>query len=194
MKKNMLKFSIAGLVLLIAGYVFYNSDSPDYDFLDFLSKYLTSIGIIIAILAYYATTHKDKADEDRSKSEIAFNLINQWQMPPITDYKKDIFQMEKIDVSTKTIIVDKKADDFTRVLLNGQYAHYRSSLWCILNYLEHMAIAIKRGVADEGYVKDFFKSIIIDYHSIYGFYIASERTKVPKLWIEFTDLAAKWNK
>jgi Domain of unknown function (DUF4760) len=192
--KSILKFILGTIVMLVAGYLIHTYDAPHYSFLDFLSKYITAFGIIIAILAYYATTHKDKADEGRSKSIIAFNLINQWQMPPITDYRKDIFQMEKVDASTKSIIANKKTDDFSKILLDSQYAHYRSSLWCVLNYLEHLAISVNRKVADEEYIKDFFKSILTDYQITYAFYIVSEREKVPNLWIVFTNLADKWNK
>jgi hypothetical protein len=95
--------------LIVSGWLFYKWDSPHYITLDFLSKYITAVGIVIAVLAYYATIHKDSADESRSKSTIAFNLINQWQIQPFADYRKDLFKMEKIDSHTKSLIVQQNA-------------------------------------------------------------------------------------
>jgi hypothetical protein len=191
---NNKKLIFIGLIMSIAGSLIYLYDSPNYKFLEFLSKYITSAGIIIAILAYYATTHKDMADENRSRNAIAFNLINQWQILPFTDYRKDIFKMERIDAVAKELIDKENAGDFASMLVHADNAHYRSSLVCVLNFFEHMAISIERKVVDEDYIKDFFKSIFIDYHSIYRFYITYERKKESRLWIKFSNLAEKWNR
>lgn len=185
---------IIGIGLVLAGFLLYRYDSPNYKLADFLSKYVTAAGIFVAILAYYATTHKDKEDGYRAMSTIGFNLINQWQMPPFADYRKDIFKMEKIDNVTKGLIEKENAGDFASVLADANYAHYRSSLFCILNFFEHIALSIERQVADEDYLKDFFQSIVIDYQLTYRFYIAHERRKEPDLWIKFTTLAENWQK
>ena len=183
---------LAGAIIII-GWIIYTYDSPDYKFLDFLSKYITAAGIIIAILAYYGTTTKDRADDSRSKKAIAYNLINQWHLPPFTDYRKDIFTLEKIDSVTQVFLSDQNAGGFATILLNPNCAHYRSSLFCVLNFFEHMAISIEKGVADEQYLKEFFKSILIEYQSIYNFYILYERKKEAELWIKFSNLVAKWS-
>src|SRR5262249_41197493 len=121
----------AGLGLVLAGFLLYHYDSPNYKFADFLSKYVTAAGIFVAILAYYATTHKDKEDGHRAMNTISFNLINQWQVPPFADYRRDIFKMEKVDSVTKGIIEKENAGDFASILADANYAHYRSSLFCI---------------------------------------------------------------
>jgi len=186
--------AIIGIGLVLAGFCLYHYDSPDYKFADFLSKYVTAAGIFIAILAYYTTTHKDREDEYRAMTAIGFNLINQWQVPPFADYRKDIFKMEKIDSVTKGVIEKENAGDFASLLADANYAHYRSSLFCILNFFEHIALSIERGIADEGYLKDFFQSIVVDYQATYRFYIAHERRKEPQLWIKFSTLADEWKK
>jgi hypothetical protein len=163
-----------------------------YKLADFLSKYVTAAGIFVAILAYYATTHKDSEDGQRAMSSISFNLINQWQIPPFADYRKDIFKMEKIDALIKATIENENAGDFASILAHPACAHYRSSLFCILNFFEHIALAIERDVADEAYLKEFFQSIVVDYQSTYRFYIVRERRKDPALWIKFSNLAEKW--
>ena len=156
---------ITGMGLVLAGFLLYHYDSPNYKFADFLSKYVTAAGIFVAILAYYATKHKDNEDGHRAMSTIGFNLINQWQVPPFADYRKDIFEMEKIDHVTKGLIENENAGDFASVLAGANYAHYRSSLFCILNFFEHVALSIERRVADEEYLKEFFKSINIKFNS-----------------------------
>jgi hypothetical protein len=183
---------VTGIGLIVAGFLLYHYDSPSYKFADFLSKYVTAAGIFVAILAYFATTHKDKEDGYRAMSTIGFNLINQWQVPPFADYRKDIFAMEKVDALTKGLIEKENAGDFASILAGANYAHYRSSLFCILNFFEHIALSIERRVADEEYLRDFFKSIIIDYQDTYRFYIAYERRKEPELWIKFSNLAENW--
>jgi Domain of unknown function (DUF4760) len=154
---------------------------------------VTAAGIFVAILAYYATTHKDKEDGLRAMTTIGFNLINQWQVPPFADYRKDIFKMEKIDNATKEAIENENAGNFARILADANNAHYRSSLFCILNFFEHLALSIERRVADEEYLKEFFKSIVVDYQSTYRFYITHERRKERQLWIKFSSLAERWS-
>jgi hypothetical protein len=102
--------------------------------------------------------------------------------------------MEKIDRVTKGLIEKENAGDFASILAGANYAHYRSSLFCILNFFEHVALSIERRVADEEYLKEFFQSIIIDCLATYHFYIAHERRKEPQLWIKFTNLAESWKK
>jgi hypothetical protein len=189
---NNLLLILAGILMIIFGWLFYRYDLPEYKFLDFLSKYITASGILIAVLAYVATTRKDTADENRSKSAIAFDIINQWQILPFTDYRKDIFYMEKINEITKNLINNQSAGDFAKLLTDANYAHYRSSLVCVLNFFEHIAISIERNVVDEKYLKDFFKTIFIEYQELYSFYIAFERKKEADLWIKFSTLAHYW--
>jgi hypothetical protein len=178
--------------MVFVGCLIYRFDYPNYKFLEFLWKYITASGIFIAILVYYATTHKDQEDGNRSRNAIAFNLINQWQILPFADYRKDIFKMEKIDGGTKVLIEKENAGDFALKLTDANYAHYRSSLFCILNFFEHIAISIERDVVDEQYLKDFFQSIFVDYQQTYRFYVAYERKKEPTIWIKFSTLAEKW--
>jgi hypothetical protein len=148
-----------GIGLVLAGFLLYHYDAPNFKFADFLSKYVTAAGIFVAILAYFATTHKDREDGNRAMSAIGFNLINQWQVPPFADYRKDIFKMEKIDHVTKGLIEKENAGDFAVILADANYAHYRSSLFCILNFFEHIALPLK----EKSLMKDILKTSFNQY-------------------------------
>jgi hypothetical protein len=64
----------------------------------------------------------------------------------------------------------------------------------LLTYYENIAIACMNGVVDEEILKDMMKGSIIRFRKILSNYIEARRreTNNPRLWINLTTLAHKW--
>jgi hypothetical protein len=70
----------------------------------------------------------------------------------------------------------------------------RASFVLLFNYFEGISIAVLQGIMDEEFMKEFFKTVFIEYHQYYGGYIVHLRNESQsgRIFLRFTQLAEKW--
>lgn len=149
------------------------------------------IGVFYAILNYEHKHEKDLYDRRFAKCAETYNTICEWHRPAMVVNLKTTKQLFE---SKKHLILENKAKDFYEQLEENDEA--RAALIAILNYFEFLAVGINQGILDELFVKKLFRTLMIGYFNDYSFYIMYKRKyqNAPTIWIEFTDLADKWQK
>jgi len=70
----------------------------------------------------------------------------------------------------------------------------RTSFIVLFNYFEGISIAVQQGIMDEGFMKEFFKTVFIEYHKYFGGYINHLRneSKSQRIFWRYTQVAEKW--
>jgi hypothetical protein len=70
----------------------------------------------------------------------------------------------------------------------------RMALVVLFNYFEGISLGVLQGIMDESFMKEFFKSIFVEYHHLFGGfldYVRSE-SKSARIFWRFSQLAEKW--
>ena len=66
----------------------------------------------------------------------------------------------------------------------------------IANYFEGIAAGIKHGAYDEDIMYDTTRGMLVRYYGYFDEFLSEKRSKLnnPRAWVEFRDLAARWEK
>lgn len=71
----------------------------------------------------------------------------------------------------------------------------RMAFIVLFNYFEGISIGVQRGIMDEEFMKEFFKTVFIEYHKYFGGYISHLRhqSQSQRVFWRFTQVAEKWS-
>ncbi len=64
----------------------------------------------------------------------------------------------------------------------------------LFNYFEGISIGLQQGIMDEAFVKEFFRTVFIEYHQYFGGYIHYLRNDMrsQRVFCRFTEVAERW--
>jgi hypothetical protein len=115
--------------------------------------------------------------------------IQRWNESHYSSFKKLAYQIH-------LLIVNKPDNQKGRIVREQieKDADLRIEVAEVLNFLEEMALCIRREFICEDLAYDFYRSIVIQYCEIFGVWIAQLRDekKNDKLYKELTDLYDRW--
>jgi|GEM_PF-3481719 len=155
-----------------------------------------AVGATGALLAAYfagrALNRSIKATEDNSEAEkmrLSYQILQTLNVS-ISQENKKMIEEEVDDESTQD---SGKTDQYHRIVKSVQL---NQAVIHLLGSFEDMAIAIKRGIADEMFLKDSMVLMIDRYYRGFRGYILGLREvrKKENLYNELENLHSRWNK
>jgi hypothetical protein len=158
-------------------------------------------GAATAVSAYYAAEsliagrkdatealkrETERAEHATQKEKVtnAFEFMRRWNDPLFSRTKRH----------WRVLLADaRKSPAQTWVVLEADVSK-RSAVQDVLNFFEIMALAIKKELADETTLRDYFRNIVLDYFSVFEGYIdqARKATRNPTGYIEMENLSERW--
>jgi Domain of unknown function (DUF4760) len=116
----------------------------------------------------------------------ALEIVNQWNSPEI---RKLTLIADDVGRDIENLTPKELAD-----LLHNNKDKYMAAI-LTLNFLENMALAVRHELADEEFLKDFFKLTIRFYFSALKAIVDMERKtfKSSQIFNEIEDLLGKWS-
>jgi len=184
---------VIAIVFLIISAVSISNSSTDNDKLKNISIVLACgsvvIGIFYSVINYEHSQIKFRHDIKASRNSLSFNAASEWFKPSMVENLKIT---KVLYVQHRHLIDENKAAEFSKILDENEQA--RSALVSIFNYLECIAIAVNENILDESFMKKYLSGVCVNYIIDYGFYIDYKRNvnKSAQIWINFTNLARKW--
>jgi hypothetical protein len=136
----------------------------------------------------------NELNEERNR-EIVLNrtlsYISRWNSTEYMTAKK-VATEAKEQVEGRPL-TDKQKEDILDQYINST-PRRKQEIAHIFNFLEELCIALNRNLIDEELIKDFFRSIVASYCTLFSIYIAKRRrsTGNDQLYKALTDVAASW--
>jgi hypothetical protein len=147
------------------------------------------IGIFYSILNYEHGQLKFRHDVKVSRETLTFTTSCKMHEADTIRHFKNI----------KVFYDDNKASFIQANFLGIQQKlkdnpEARTSFVLLFNYFEGISIAVLQGIMDESFMKEFFKTVFIEYHQYYGGYITHLRNEIKssRVFYHFTQVAEKW--
>ncbi|MEO9021058.1 MAG: DUF4760 domain-containing protein [Ginsengibacter sp.] len=184
-------FIALSVIIVFAIHAYNNSIKIDrlQDFSIVLTGGSIMIGIFYSLINYEHNQIKFKHDVKSSKEILTYSTANKMHENELMSN----FQAVRIFYSeNEGCFKDAnwtKIDDFWK-----EKKEARLSFIIILNYLECISIGVEQNIMDEMFMKEFFKTLFIDYLIKYGTYIdhMCAEQKTNRIFKHFVKLATKW--
>lgn len=184
--------ALVGLLLLtglaVAVYVITHRRNPDWA----VALQVILNGVTLTCLVYTAMNYNLLANCSLETTRLhrcdcASRIIGQWYDPAMTSYTT-------LGRDLRVLIADKELAPDQIATCLAENRDYEVAMVAILNFLEHMAILICRGVADERILKDFFQVIVLQYYYAMREFIQKKRTRMGTefLFNNLEALALRW--
>ncbi len=178
------------------------------DFKDYISIF--TCGIVCTTLLYHSKnvtlTHKyheeklafdkekfnfekDKltAENKRKMAEYSLLVCSEWFKPGMCEQAhlaRKFLNANKENVKGNIV-------EFIKIL--DEIPENRKAVVTMLNYFEHIALLIEKGLVEEDIIKDAFKTLFCDYYSLLKPYIKERQTESARFIVKYEALARKWS-
>ncbi|MCP2728820.1 DUF4760 domain-containing protein [Symplocastrum sp. BBK-W-15] len=130
-----------------------------------------------------------KLSLESQKIDRTLLYIQRWNDSHYSSFKKLAYQIH-------LLIKDQHQNQKGRIVREEieKNPDLRMEVTEVLNFLEEMALCIKRDIIKEDLAVDFYRSIVLQYCDIFGVWIAQLRNEKEehRLYQQLTDLYGKW--
>ena len=188
-KHRILVFGLLFILVSVVAYYFGFNGSPDYPTHELTKDIFSILSAEVAAIALVYTAVSINQTYEKEKKKYAGEFIKTFRSEEFTKYNirlRDILkELSKAATQTEKEEVLKKIKSEDEVI---------KSLGIVLNFFEEIAISIENDMADEAYLKNFFRGIVVGYFDGYRWLI-NERRKLnnePYIYSKFETLANKW--
>lgn len=165
------------------------ADLMNIEFLTFICVLFIAIGVLI--IAFI------KSVELRLRRvEHAANLVTEFNSERISSAQSSVKRLLGLEYGTD---YEKLTDIYTRIYQGVEHSeHDRITLdnaLTILNFYEHVAQTIEAKVADEKYLKIYFRTLLVRSFQLYRplIYRMRDVSAAPAIFIAQEKLAHRWN-
>lgn len=147
------------------------------------------IGIFYSIINYEHNLSKFKHDVKSAKDVLTFNTACNMHNPDTIGHFRTIELFYK---ANEALFKSNKNNEINELFLAQPES--RVSFIVILNYFESISVGIDQGIMDEAFIKDFFKTIFMEYFKKFDSYIGFLRNESnsDRIFVKYTALAQKW--
>jgi len=178
-------------LLIFAGFTWSSSMQPDRlkNFATVVTCGSVIIAIFYSILNYEYTQIRFKHDKKNSVDTLTFTVASKCHDTEMIGHFK---AMKKFYFTHKDVIQKRDLKNFHDSLEQDDAT--KTSVVAVLNYFECISLGIQQELMDETFMKDFFASLFRVHYNYYLPYIEFIRTEnsAPKLFVNFTNLAKRW--
>lgn len=171
-----LSFLIYVLIYLFLKFILKFSLQVIINFLAIATGSFASISLIFAGLQLKKQHEQQKENTRWQKAQVAHEFIKRFNDPAFReDLSKSI-----------TFLVDNKISNDEKYQIIEKNIELRSQIVLTLNFFEEMGIMYNKNFIDKELIKDFFKSISIDFYTNANFFIQKRRSLNPDHAKNFT--------
>ena len=188
-KHRILVFGLLFVLISIVAYYFNFIGSVGYPVHELTKDIFSIMSAEVAAIALVYTAVSINQTYEKEKKKYSGEFIKSYRSEEFTKYnirlRGVLKELSLAETQTEKEKVLKKIKSDDEVI---------QSLGIVLNFFEDIAIAIENDMADESYVKNFFRGIVIGYFDGYSWLI-NERRKLnnePHIYSKFESLANRW--
>jgi len=147
------------------------------------------IGIFYSLLNYENTLLKARNDAQTSKEVLTYNAAARMHEIAMIENSRTV---RNFHTENKQLFIQGKFDEVEGKMLIK--AENRTSYLALFNYFELISLGVQKGILDEDFMREIFKSVFKNFYGFFGTYIAHTRREQssPKIYIHFTTLAERW--
>ncbi|MBC6426072.1 MAG: DUF4760 domain-containing protein [Ekhidna sp.] len=172
--------------------------------LEVIDKHSPLIAILVAIIGFFLTIRKLKADHDWKRREFTANMIADWNQKT-SSHRKEIERLmpgliDKIERKEEiTKITQSKAREIYESLpdKDGTNWKLRFHFLELLNYFEYISSVYLNRVADKKMVEESFKTTLIQWNRILNHFIEEVKThreyQNKKPWGPYHEVIKLWS-
>jgi hypothetical protein len=178
-------------IMLLGCYLYFFNHWGFKDVSQVSTGFFIVITLFFTALNYEFAASKTKNDIQSAKNTLTFNTAGEWHKSPIKDYERTVCEFEKPYIAAKAI---RSIQDFNNFIEDPNNTSYKQALKGILNHLESISIATRKGLIDKDFIREFHQAIYKLYFLDYWYYIDDHRQarEDETIWINFTNLAEEW--
>ncbi|WP_254011616.1 DUF4760 domain-containing protein [Limnofasciculus baicalensis] len=183
--------------ILIATYILNKSNESNKSILNFVVATLSASATITGTF-YVGKSIRQSAESQELDRKLSLEsqkidrtllYIQRWNDSHYSSFKKLAYQIH-------LLIKDQHQNQKGRIVREEieKNPDLRMEVTEVLNFLEEMALCIKRDIIKEDLAVDFYRSIVLQYCDIFGVWIAQLRNEKEehRLYQQLTDLYGKW--
>lgn len=150
------------------------------------------VALFLNALSFEYTWFKNLKDSQGSKESLTFNTAIDWHKSPLKDY---IIKIVVSEPAMKEFFDPPDGEKLHSYISAAENIDVRAAIAGLFNYLETISIGIEQKLLDEKFMKLFYEGVVISFYTEYKFYITYRREQIDKskkLWINFTNVATRW--
>ncbi|MFT7772307.1 DUF4760 domain-containing protein [Roseateles sp.] len=156
---------------------------------DLLKIVATGVGTTAAIYAALNFARLNAAHQETvqlKKLEMTAKFIDKWLDPKCAEVIHKVGSFMKLAPTLSQVELAAKIDADDEL---------RNSALFVLNILEALALQLRHSALDEQLAREFFRGIVVIYHTRLSGLIALGRTRTdnPRMFCELEDLADAWS-
>jgi len=179
---------VSGVVAVISCSLLHFNNAATLDnYLKVLSLLVTATALVYTAINVNYIRKDGEVRNEFARKEFSSRLINEFNSPEMTAL---VIISRQVRSGLKDL-TPAQAEEHIRKDSNTEL-----SIVTLLNYYEKLAIAIEQGIADEIYLKSFFKTMVISTYGTLRVFIEKLRAdrSNPKIFKSFEDLSLRWGK
>jgi len=166
---------LAGIIGITFVAIYVSNDSNGVvtrkDIISSISSSTIIVALFYTIITYEYNRNKFKHDVQLSKDTLAFNIALEWHKATMIDHLNKCRDFIEIHRSRLT---NAEGKEFYDELCKNPVE--KSALISVLNFFEAFSLAIHHGVMGEDLSKEFFLSIVLEWHKDFAPVIRHLRT------------------